>query len=107
MYQYLLTLPSCLFHSASLASLTRETGPKVIRGDPERKQDSAERKFEHSKPHFTLQPNISDSALKFTHIMYNLSPGGQHTCRSIFFSTNCSGFALLLIAGSTGFFGAR
>lgn len=61
--------------SASLASLTRETGPKVIRGDPEKKQDLAERKFEHAKPHFALQPNMSDSALKFTHIMYNLSPG--------------------------------
>ena len=66
--------------SASLASLTRETGPKVIRGDPERKGEAPlENNFEHhSKPHFTLQPNISDSALKFTHIMYNLSPAGQH-----------------------------
>eukprot|EP00250_Pteridium_aquilinum_P009310 c18587_g1_i1 orf=3-1154(-) len=57
--------------SASLASLTRETGPKVVKGDPSKKV--------HAK--ITAQPehnfdvtNMSDSALKFTHVLYNLSP---------------------------------
>ncbi|KAG5026800.1 hypothetical protein JHK86_022714 [Glycine max] len=60
--------------SASLASLTRESGPKVVKGDP------AARKFEGSRvehvPHQILTPTIavSDSALKFTHVLYNLSP---------------------------------
>ncbi|KAL6960815.1 Protein kinase C-like 1 [Sarracenia purpurea var. burkii] len=52
--------------SASLASLTRETGPKVVRGDPTKKGAS------HF--HFTPTIRISDSALKFTHVLYNLSP---------------------------------
>ncbi|KAG4399633.1 hypothetical protein GLYMA_08G273150v4 [Glycine max] len=62
--------------SASLASLTRESGPKVVKGDP------AARKFEGSRvehvPHQILTPTIavSDSALKFTHVLYNLSPAG-------------------------------
>ncbi|XP_057794239.1 phosphoenolpyruvate carboxykinase (ATP) 1-like [Salvia miltiorrhiza] len=54
--------------SASLASLTRETGPKVVRGDP---------KARAAVSHHHVVPtalNISDSALKFTHILYNLSP---------------------------------
>ncbi|GKV33516.1 hypothetical protein SLEP1_g42021 [Rubroshorea leprosula] len=46
--------------SASLASLTRETGPKVVKGD-----------LTHVH-HYT--PSPSDSALKFTHVLYNLSP---------------------------------
>ncbi|RZC29263.1 Phosphoenolpyruvate carboxykinase (ATP) [Glycine soja] len=60
--------------SASLASLTRESGPKVVKGDP------AARKYEASRvehvPHQILTPTIavSDSALKFTHVLYNLSP---------------------------------
>lgn len=88
--------------SASLASLTRETGPKVVRGDPERKQD---RKFEHSKPHFTLQPNISDSALKFTHVMYNLSPGELYE-QAIKFEKgsfiSCTGALATLSGAKTG-----
>ncbi|XP_061336878.1 phosphoenolpyruvate carboxykinase (ATP) 1-like [Gastrolobium bilobum] len=59
--------------SASLASLTRETGPKVVRGDPAKKLET------HSVAHDTHQhapPTVavSDSALKFTHVLYNLSP---------------------------------
>ncbi|MCO5599578.1 hypothetical protein L7F22_053684 [Adiantum nelumboides] len=59
--------------SASLASLTRETGPKVIRGDPSKKT------HEVKVPHPIAEPkvefkNVSDSALKFTHVLYNLSP---------------------------------
>jgi phosphoenolpyruvate carboxykinase (ATP) len=53
--------------SASLASLTRESGPQVIKGDPTRKR---------SPPKSVVAPrlDISDSALKFTHVLYNLSP---------------------------------
>ncbi|TKY58760.1 Phosphoenolpyruvate carboxykinase of ATP [Spatholobus suberectus] len=59
--------------SASLASLTRESGPKVVKGDPARR-------FEGSRvahvSHHRVTPTIavSDSALKFTHVLYNLSP---------------------------------
>ncbi|XP_034690979.1 phosphoenolpyruvate carboxykinase (ATP)-like isoform X2 [Vitis riparia] len=60
--------------SASLASLTRETGPKVVKGDPARKTDTTP-KSHVTHHHFTPTLNISDSALKFTHILYNLSPG--------------------------------
>ncbi|KHN11524.1 Phosphoenolpyruvate carboxykinase [ATP] [Glycine soja] len=65
--------------SASLASLTRESGPKVVKGDP------AARKYEASRvehvPHQILTPTIavSDSALKFTHVLYNLSPADEVT----------------------------
>ncbi|KAG6490521.1 hypothetical protein ZIOFF_051819 [Zingiber officinale] len=59
--------------SDSLASLTRETGPKVLRGDPARKAEATKVATEH---HHYLTPTISvsDSALKFTHVLYNLSP---------------------------------
>ncbi|CAN1777344.1 Phosphoenolpyruvate carboxykinase (ATP) 1 [Linum perenne] len=60
--------------SASLASLTRETGPKVVRGDPATKKDVAVGKIHHH--HHVAAPAISasDSSLKFTHVLYNLSP---------------------------------
>ncbi|GMP27581.1 hypothetical protein CsSME_00003498 [Camellia sinensis var. sinensis] len=58
--------------SASLASLTRETGPKVVKGDPARQSETP--KFAHaSHPHFTPTISVSDSSLKFTHVLYNLS----------------------------------
>ncbi|KAJ0751601.1 putative phosphoenolpyruvate carboxykinase (ATP) [Helianthus annuus] len=57
--------------SASLASLTRETGPKVVRGDPDRKSETPRA---HVTTHHVAGPT-SDSSLKFTHILYNLSPG--------------------------------
>ncbi|XP_073288937.1 phosphoenolpyruvate carboxykinase (ATP) 1-like [Primulina huaijiensis] len=60
--------------SASLASLTRETGPKVVKGDPAR-QSETPRVSHVSHPHFTPTIDVSDSALKFTHVLYNLSPG--------------------------------
>lgn len=63
--------------SASLASLTRETGPKVVKGDPARKAASESNKVTLVPSHYTPTPNISDSALKFTHILYNLSPAGN------------------------------
>ncbi|WJX42098.1 Protein kinase C-like 1 [Trifolium repens] len=64
--------------SESLASLTRETGPKVVKGDP------AATKLAAGSPHQqhsllsstagAFDVNVSDSALKFTHVLYNLSP---------------------------------
>ncbi|KAJ1380182.1 Phosphoenolpyruvate carboxykinase, ATP-utilizing [Sesbania bispinosa] len=59
--------------SASLASLTRESGPKVVKGDPAKKSDT--QKVAHV-PHHHVAPTFaaSDSALKFTHVLYNLSP---------------------------------
>ncbi|KAG5528174.1 hypothetical protein RHGRI_028947 [Rhododendron griersonianum] len=61
--------------SASLASLTRETGPKVVKGDPARKSETP-RQVSHVSHHhyFTPTIDVSDSALKFTHVLYNLSP---------------------------------
>ncbi|KAJ0097482.1 hypothetical protein Patl1_28410 [Pistacia atlantica] len=59
--------------SASLASLTRETGPRLVRGDPARKAETPK----HSaavQHYFSPTISVSDSSLKFTHILYNLSP---------------------------------
>ncbi|GFP89584.1 phosphoenolpyruvate carboxykinase [atp] [Phtheirospermum japonicum] len=62
--------------SASLASLTRETGPKVVKGDPARAETPRVAAVGHQQQHhFAPSLNISDSSLKFTHILYNLSPG--------------------------------
>ncbi|KAG8384201.1 hypothetical protein BUALT_Bualt04G0093400 [Buddleja alternifolia] len=70
--------------SASLASLTRETGPKVVKGDPARQsetpripqvsQPDTPRVAPVSHHHVTPAINVSDSSLKLTHILYNLSP---------------------------------
>ncbi|ONI02620.1 hypothetical protein PRUPE_6G210900 [Prunus persica] len=61
--------------SASLASLTRETGPKVVRGDPAKQSDTPKVSSHVSHHHhFTPTISVSDSALKFTHVLYNLSP---------------------------------
>lgn len=70
--------------SASLASLTRETGPKIVRGDPEKKAEA--HKGTVLDHHHFGEPilNLSDSALKFTHILYNLSPAGNISKPSIF-----------------------
>ncbi|RDX63116.1 Phosphoenolpyruvate carboxykinase (ATP), partial [Mucuna pruriens] len=59
--------------SASLASLTRESGPKVVKGDPARRFETS--RVAHVSHHL-VAPTIavSDSALKFTHVLYNLSP---------------------------------
>ncbi|KAF7802903.1 phosphoenolpyruvate carboxykinase (ATP) [Senna tora] len=54
--------------SASLASLTRESGPKVVRGDP----SNASKKSGYNV--FPPTIHVSDSSLKFTHVLYNLSP---------------------------------
>lgn len=64
-------------YSASLASLTRETGPKVVRGDPDRKTETPRAQVTHQHRHVHAPTlSTSDSALKFTHILYNLSPAG-------------------------------
>ncbi|CAN7120319.1 phosphoenolpyruvate carboxykinase (ATP)-like [Brassica rapa] len=65
--------------SASLASLTRESGPKVVRGDPaEKKADgSTTPAYAHGQHQSIFSPAlgaVSDSSLKFTHVLYNLSP---------------------------------
>eukprot|EP00897_Mesotaenium_endlicherianum_P006215 jgi/Mesen1/5621/ME000282S04780 len=63
--------------SDSLASLVREKGPQVVRGDPS-KQKAAPKKIVDLKPvekHVApSKPVVSDSALKVTHVLYNLSP---------------------------------
>ncbi|KAF4349894.1 hypothetical protein F8388_005125 [Cannabis sativa] len=60
--------------SASLASSARETGPNVVRGDPAKKSETP--KVSHVSQHhfFTPTISVSDSSLKFTHVLYNLSP---------------------------------
>ncbi|KAL2471516.1 Phosphoenolpyruvate carboxykinase [ATP] [Abeliophyllum distichum] len=60
--------------SASLASLTRETGPKVVKGDPAKKAETPRVVSHVTHHHHTPTFGVSDSALKFTHILYNLSP---------------------------------
>ncbi|CAI0393577.1 unnamed protein product [Linum tenue] len=57
--------------SASLASLTRETGPKVVKGDPARRSTAP--KVGHVE-HYAPSISVTDSSLKFTHVLYNLSP---------------------------------
>ncbi|NP_001296837.1 Phosphoenolpyruvate carboxykinase (ATP) [Zea mays] len=67
--------------SASLASLTRETGPKVVKGDPAAKGEAAAQGAPstpraHQQHRHPAAPAIavSDSSLKFTHVLNNLSP---------------------------------
>lgn len=68
-----------IFRSASLASLTRETGPKVVKGDPARAAETPRvSAVSHQQHHFEPTLDISDSGLKFTHILYNLSPAGNY-----------------------------
>lgn len=55
--------------------MTRETGPKVVKGDPASKGSSAHvDHHQHSPLISTAAFDVSDSALKFTHVLYNLSP---------------------------------
>ncbi|KAL7262428.1 hypothetical protein ACSBR1_000744 [Camellia fascicularis] len=60
--------------SASLASLTRETGPKVVKGDPARNAETPKVAHHHQQHLHAPAISTSDSSLKFTHILYNLSP---------------------------------
>ena len=68
-----------VWNSASLASLTRETGPKVVKGDPARKSETPKHVAHAHEHHFTPTISVSDSSLKFTHFLYNLSPAGTCT----------------------------
>jgi hypothetical protein len=72
--EYITFFFSFLKYSASLASLTRETGPKVVKGDPAKSQKVAHVTHHHHISAPTIA--VSDSALKFTHVLYNLSPAG-------------------------------
>jgi phosphoenolpyruvate carboxykinase (ATP) len=76
-----------------LASLTRETGPKVVRGDPARKGEAtvkvapvaaapAPKPHHHHHHHVAPTISVSDSSLKFAHVLYNLSPAGTHSFHS-------------------------
>ncbi|KAG6518452.1 hypothetical protein ZIOFF_021927 [Zingiber officinale] len=49
-----------------MASLTRETGPKVVRGDPARKAEATKVAAGHHH-YLTLTISVSNIALKFTH----------------------------------------
>ncbi|XP_047311551.1 phosphoenolpyruvate carboxykinase (ATP) 1-like [Impatiens glandulifera] len=61
--------------SASLASYVRETGPKLVKGDPARKTETPNiSHVSHHHHHVTPTISVSDSSLKFTHVLYNLSP---------------------------------
>ena len=64
-----------------MASLTRETGPKVVKGDPARKAEG--HKVAHSGHSIHDTFDISDSALKFTHVLYNLSPAGTFSLSTL------------------------
>ena len=66
-------------YSASLASLTRETGPKLVKGDPAKKSESNQKGIHHHHFDYTVPTiAVSDSSLKFTHVLYNLSPAGNY-----------------------------
>lgn len=56
----------------------RETGPKVVKGDPAKQTET--QKSTHVVHHDYHSPifGVSDSALKFTHVLYNLSPAGMY-----------------------------
>jgi len=86
-----------------LASLTRETGPKVVKGDPARKGEAAAKGAPptpqaHHQHHHPAAPTIavSDSSLKFTHVLYNLSPAGKHRIACM-----CAQLLLLLLQRGT------
>eukprot|EP00271_Cylindrocystis_brebissonii_P010168 TRINITY_DN26275_c0_g1_i1.p1 TRINITY_DN26275_c0_g1~~TRINITY_DN26275_c0_g1_i1.p1 ORF type:complete len:661 (+),score=138.44 TRINITY_DN26275_c0_g1_i1:281-2263(+) len=66
--------------SASLASLTRDKGPQVVRGAPQA-APAQQKKAQPCKVQpcmtagsFPARPAVSDSALKVTQVFYNLSP---------------------------------
>uniref|UniRef100_A0A6V7QVR1 phosphoenolpyruvate carboxykinase (ATP) n=1 Tax=Ananas comosus var. bracteatus TaxID=296719 RepID=A0A6V7QVR1_ANACO len=60
--------------SASLASLTRENGPNVVKGDPARKGETTPKVSSAHYHRFVPNLNVTDSYLKFTHFLHNLSP---------------------------------
>ncbi|BFI41806.1 phosphoenolpyruvate carboxykinase (ATP) [Marchantia polymorpha subsp. ruderalis] len=60
--------------STSLASLTRESGPQVVRGEPGNASAASVTGFGSRYERGPKFQAMSDSALKFTHVLYNLSP---------------------------------
>nr|Q9XFA2.1 RecName: Full=Phosphoenolpyruvate carboxykinase (ATP) 2 [Urochloa panicoides]AAD24485.1 phosphoenolpyruvate carboxykinase 2 [Urochloa panicoides] len=61
--------------SASLASLAREYGPNLVKGDPEATKGAPPVPIKHQQPSAAAATiAASDSSLKFTHVLYNLSP---------------------------------
>ena len=62
--------------SASLASLARETGPRVV--VVSRGGGTAITSAPPPKPEL-MKASLSDSSLKLTHVLYNLSPAGNLT----------------------------
>lgn len=71
--------------SDSLASFSREKGPKVVRGDPAKVQSkNAVPAGVPQKVVAPTRPYVSDSSLKQTHVLYNLSPGGKAFRASLF-----------------------
>ncbi|CAK7355974.1 unnamed protein product [Dovyalis caffra] len=63
--------------SASLASLTRQNGPMLVKGDPAEKSVPATPKDHPNEIVAAPTISVSDSSLKFTHVLYNLSPAGE------------------------------
>lgn len=55
--------------SASLASSSRSIGPQVVKGDPANKRRDSVQQVSV----VPARPQISDSAIKLTHVLYNLS----------------------------------
>jgi phosphoenolpyruvate carboxykinase (ATP) len=51
----------------------RETGPMLVKGDPARKGEGQQIAHHH---HYTPTISATDSSLKFTHYLHNLSPAG-------------------------------
>lgn len=60
--------------SASLASFSREKGPQVVRGEQSKQQATTPPAPKAPATHLE-RPAVSDSALRMTHVLYNLSPG--------------------------------
>ncbi|KAL2632590.1 hypothetical protein R1flu_004069 [Riccia fluitans] len=62
--------------STSLASLMRQSGPQVVKGDPTKTTPSKQEPVKGRAPYepSARDRDITDSALKFTHVLYNLSP---------------------------------
>jgi len=53
------------------------TGPKVVKGDPAATKGSSAHVDHHQhSPIISTAFDVSDSALKFIHVLYNLSPAG-------------------------------
>lgn len=95
----------CCWNSASLASLTRETGPQLVKGDPARKADT---KVTHVHHHVIPTIAVSDSALKFTHVLYNLSPAGTSPSQwhAFYDDENFLLFDIIIKATQTSSYGA-